>query len=102
MKFYVPCEAIRYLKDEDFEWLMPADFCVGRQSITLYQYSNGWIIEADESFNTFFALITGRKLPYITDQEYRQFLLDKVAYLGRERTQNIWKAWCAFETTHDK
>jgi len=96
MKFYVPSNSIAYLEDQDCTWLNPADFNFHKRCITLYEWANGWIFEADESFNSFFTIITGKQLPIITDEEYQQFVMDKVAFLSKKRTEEFRTAWAEF------
>jgi hypothetical protein len=96
MKFYIPNDKIDQVNEEDCKWLNPADFQPHKRSITLYEYSNGWIFEAEESFNSFFKLITGKKLPTITDAEYAQFVLDKVAFFSKDRAEQFRTAWAEF------
>lgn len=97
MKFYIPSRMLHMIQEEDFLWLGPTDFNIEKKRLEKKgKYSDGWIFEADEGFNTFFTIRTGLQLPTITDQEYTQLNLDGVAFLGKERTAKLIKAWEAF------
>lgn len=89
------------LEDEEFVWLSQANLNLDRKSITKKEFARGWIIEADEGFDTFFTIKTGLQLPVITDQEYNQFKLDDVAFLGKERTRKVNIAWTKFREALD-
>jgi len=97
MKFYIPNDRIAQVNEDDCTWLNPADFNMHKRAIILYQWANGWIFEADDSFNTYFTLITGKQLPTITDAEYAQFIIDKVAFLSKERTEQFRSSWAQFQ-----
>lgn len=97
MKFYIPNNKIEQVDEEDCIWLNPADFRTHQKSIVLDQWGNGWIFEADDSFNSFFTLITGKQLPVITDAEYAQFVVDKIAFLGKKRAEEFRSAWLEFQ-----
>jgi hypothetical protein len=97
MKFYIPSLMLDKLHEEEFVWLSPAHFNITRKCITRDSFGSGWIIEADEGFDTFFAIKTGLQLPLITDQEYKQFELDEIAFLGKERTRKLQEAWSRFK-----
>lgn len=96
MKFYIPGNCINQINEEDCIWLNPAEFSSSRKAIILLEWSNGWIFEADDSFNTYFTLITSKQLPTITDAEYAQFIVDKIAFLGKERCRQFTFAWSQF------
>lgn len=89
MKFYIPNSKIGEVDEYDCVWLNPAEFSPHREAIVLDQWGNGWIFEADESFNTFFTIITGDSLPIITDAEYAQFIMDKIAFLGKNEPRSL-------------
>jgi hypothetical protein len=97
MKFYIPNDRIAQVNEDDCIWLNPADFSLHKKAIVLYEWSNGWLFEADDSFNTYFTLITGKQLPTITDAEYAQFIVDKIAFLGKKRTEEFRTAWAEFQ-----
>jgi hypothetical protein len=97
MKFYIPNDRIAQVNEDDCIWLNPAEFVSHRKAIILYEWANGWIFEADDSFNTYFKLITGKQLPTITDAEYAQYIVDKIAFLGKERCQQFRTAWTEFQ-----
>lgn len=97
MKFYIPNDRISRVDEDDCVWLNPADFNSHKEAIILDQWANGWIFEADDSFNTYFTLITGKQLPTITDAEYAQFIVDKIAFLGRDRARQFRLAWAEFQ-----
>lgn len=97
MKFYIPNDRICQLNEDDCIWLNPADFSVRKKSLILDQWANGWIFESDDSFNSFFTLITGNQLPTVTDAEYAQFVADKVAFLGKDRCEQFRLAWAQFQ-----
>lgn len=97
MKFYIPSHCIEQVNEEDCKWLNPAHFNLHKRSIILYEWANGWIFEADDSFNTYFTLITGKQLPIITDAEYAQFIVDKVAFLSKERSEQFRSSWGQFQ-----
>lgn len=101
MKFYIPNRMLNKLEDGEFEWLTAAYFDVDRECILKDQYGEGWIIESDDGFNTFFTIKTGLQLPVITNQEYAQLNLDNIAFLGKERTYKLGLAWDAFERAWD-
>lgn len=96
MKFYIPNNFIHCINEKDCRWLMPADFNQNREALVFNEWSSGWIFEADDSFNTYFTIVTGNQLPTITDAEYAQFVIDKVAFLGRERAKQFRTAWIKF------
>lgn len=102
MKFYIPNSSIVHLEDQDCTWLNPADFSFHARRITLQEWGNGWIFEADGSFNSFFTIITGKQLPTITDEEYQQFVMDKVAFLSKKRTEEFRIAWAEFQPKRNK
>ena len=93
MKFYVPCDKAYYLEDQDVAWIDEATLEFHKKRLVRYQWSDGYIFEADESFQTFFAIQTGFQMPYITDQEYTQFTIDKIAYLDKARVNQLRAAW---------
>jgi hypothetical protein len=97
MNFYAPNDVLQYLNEHDFECLMPAEFDLHRKKISLYQYSNGEIVWADDSFGSYFALLTGQPLPVLTNEEYRQYVRNKEAFLGDQRASNLWRAWMLFK-----
>ena len=97
MKFYVPNDCMHYIKEGDCAWLNPAEFNPHKKAIILYEWSNGWIAETDDSFNSYFTLITGKQLPTITDAEYAQFIVDKIAFLGKERCRQFRTAWAEIQ-----
>lgn len=96
MKFYVPNSRIDQIELHDCTWLNPAHFDSNKEALVLDQWANGWIFEADESFNSFFTIITGNQLPTITDAEYAQFVMDRIAFLGKERARQFRTAWVQF------
>lgn len=97
MKFYVPNECIDQIDNDGVcKWLQPADFDGDRRCLILDQWANGWIFEADESFNTFFTITTGKRLPTVTDHEYQQFVMDRVAFFSKERASEFRRAWIEF------
>lgn len=93
MKFYVPCDKAHHVEDQDVIWLEEATLEFNKKRLVLYQWSDGYIFEADESFQTFFAIQTGFQMPYITDQEYAQLIVDKIAYLDKARVNQLRVAW---------
>lgn len=93
MKFYVPNEITAQIKDEDVDWLNPAEYSTTKNTLTLYQWSNGYIMEADEYFRSFFALSSGKVLPMVTEAEYTQFIIDKVTFLSKDRAKQFKSAW---------
>lgn len=97
MKFYIPNDRISTVEDYGCEWLTTADFNPHKRAIVLYEWGNGWIFEADDYFNTYFTLMTGKKLPTITDDEYKQFLMDKIAFLSKARNKEFKTAWLQFQ-----
>lgn len=96
MKFYIPNNHIYKIEDIDIGWLLPAEFVYHERSIVLLEFSNGWIVETDENFNTYFTLISGKQLPTITDQEYSQLILDKKTFLCKKRAEEFRTAWAKF------
>jgi hypothetical protein len=101
MKFYIPSDMLERLEEEEFTWLSEANLNLERKCISRKEFARGWIIEADEGFDTFFTIKTGLQLPVITDQEYNQFKLDDVAFLGKERTRKVHAAWVKFREALD-
>jgi hypothetical protein len=97
MKFYIPNICFNSVSHHELNWLVPAEFNWAKRSIYLYEYSNGWIADADDSFNSFFTLTTGNKLPTITDAEYNQYVLDKVAFFSKTRAEEFRTAWAEFQ-----
>ena len=93
MKFYVPCDKAHHVDGQDVIWLEEATLEFHKKRLVLYQWSDGYIFEADESFQTFFAIQTGFPMPFITDQEYNQLIVDKIAYLDKARTNQLRAAW---------
>lgn len=91
MKFYVPNEISSHI--EDVEWLVPAEYNINKNTLTLYEWANGYIMEADEHFQSFFALSFGIVLPRVTDAEYAQFILDKVTFLDKGRAEQFKTTW---------
>ena len=102
MKFYIPNDRISMIEEYDCAWLMPADFNPHKKAIVLYEWANGWIIESDDYFNTYFVLMTGKKLPTITDDEYKQFVMDKIAFLSKARNNEFKTAWLEFRPKRPK
>jgi len=96
MKFYVPHSVIDHLEEQECTWLNPADFSFHKRCIRMNDWASGWIFEADDSFNSFFTIITGKQLPTITDEEYQQFVMDRVAFLSKKRAEEFRTAWVAF------
>lgn len=96
MKFYIPCDRLVAIEDYDCKWLTEANFIPSQRKIVLQEWASGWIFESDEEFNTYFTLITGHKLPTITNEEYNQFVMDKVAFLSKERANQFKLAWINF------
>lgn len=93
MKFYVPCDKAFHVEDEDVVWLEEATLEWDKKRLVLYEWADGYIFEADDSFQTFFAIKTGFQMPYITDQEYAQLIVDKIAYLDKARVNQLRTAW---------
>lgn len=94
MKFYVPCDKAYHVEDQEgIVWLDEATMQWDRNRIILDLWASGYIFETDESFQTFFAIKTGFQMPYISDQEYGQLVVDKVAYLDKARVNQLRVAW---------
>ena len=99
MKFYIPCELFQKLEQQfEIECLLPADFDSIRGTITLFEYSNGWMIKADDSLRTYIHILTGISLPGFTDSEYRQFVRDKQITIEAYKTNQLWNAWHSFKS----
>ena len=97
MKFYIPCNRITLIEEYDCKWLTEADFLPSQRRIVLREWASGWIFESDDYFNTYFTLMSGHKLPTLTDDEYKQFVMDKVAFLSKERATQFRLAWAEFQ-----
>lgn len=96
MKFYIPNTCLSEVEDQDCVWLKPVVFNRTRKALILDQWANGWLFEADESFNSFFTVITGNQLPTVSDAEYAQLEMDRISFLSKERTRQFGLAWNKF------
>jgi hypothetical protein len=96
MKFYVPGDRCYLLDDQDVEWLEAVNLNRHKERLELGQWGNGVMFEADESIQTFVMILSGFMIPPITEQEYIQLKLDKMAYMGKERAELMRKCWFAF------
>ena len=97
MKFYIPANRIYLIEDFDCEMLTEADYDSHKRAITLCMWSNGWIYETDDGFDTYFTLVTGYRLPTVTDDEYNQYIMDKITFLSKERAKQFRSAWTTFQ-----
>lgn len=93
MKFFVPNEITSLINDEEVEWLNPANYSPTKNTLTLFEWSNGYIMEVDECFHSFFALCHGKVLPTVLDAEYAQFIVDKVTFFGKSRAKQFNSTW---------
>jgi len=97
MKFYIPTGCIYLISEDDCFWLQPVEFISYRNAIKLNKWANGWLAEADESFNSYFTIISGSQLPIITDAEYFQVVADGIAFFSKERAKQFRSTWREFE-----
>lgn len=90
MKFYCKGLLLNKVEDQEYELLCGVRLNVyKRGSITKDNWGSGWIYESDESFRSWCAIAYGFEPVIITEQEFYLLNVDGVAFLSRERTEEI-------------
>ena len=98
MKYCIPSGLVTntYLEN-NCEWVEPIEFIEYRKAIINNPIKiNGWILESDDSFDSYFVLVSGIQIPKIFDSEYSQLSLDNIAFLSKTRFQEFRKLWKKF------
>lgn len=91
MKYYVAGKLLNRVEDQEYELLFGATIgnISKRGFIKRNDWGSGWIYDSDESFRSWCAIAYGFQPVHITDQEFYLLSTDGVAFLSRERTQQI-------------
>lgn|SRR4051812_9392865 len=92
MKFYCVSRLLDRVEDQ-YELLCSVTFDLGKRwYIKRDIWGSGWIYEADESFRSWCVVAYGFQPVVITDQEFYLLNIDGIAFIGRERTEELRKS----------
>lgn len=84
MKFFISHTSINNLTNwDDMAWLQTVHYSTVTKRISLDQWGNGWVCEADESFLSFYTILSGKELMRISETEYMQLISDKTIFLDK-------------------
>jgi hypothetical protein len=92
MKFLSTVNKIFYLEDAQCELLNGVKFFGHSGRIQLDNWGNGWVFESDEYFPTFCVIRYGFEPVEITDDEYRQLIIDGITFVDKSRARKIIQA----------
>ena len=94
MKYFVKNHRVGSIEHMGHELLLEVltrDRGRGNIKLTLNN-CDGWIFDADESFDLFCMIKCGFQPAYITDEEYVRLTEDKIVFLSKARTVELAKA----------
>ena len=90
MKYVVPASTLKVLEEENFEILYSVDIRYNSMSRRPGAAFNGWIIEAEESFDLYCAIKYGRQnIISIYENEIYHLNLDNAVFFDKERGRLI-------------
>ena len=91
MKCYLPYNYVSYI-DENISLLHPVTYSNVRRMIAIDTWGNGWMCEIDTEFETYFTVLTGKRLPTISNEEYKHLVFNAFLFFGKARNLQFLEA----------